>query len=89
MELLAQAETLQINWGTILGALGPTGILVWFVWYKTSVSDPAKDKQFTETLDKIVSDFRLELREERTARAAEVAAIRQAFQCRLTPEAEP
>jgi hypothetical protein len=81
--ILAQEtpQVLGINWGTIIGALGPTGILVWHLWYTTAVTLPRKDAEFRETLDKIVADFRAELKSEREARAAEIKALREGIRC--------
>lgn len=90
-------DGLSLDWNTIIAALGPTGILVWYLWYTTSVALPKKDaeftavlnnkdQEFTAVLNKIVTDFRDDLREERKARAADVTALRAAFECRVTKD---
>lgn len=37
-------DSAGINWNTLLGALGPSGILIWYLWYTQTRTLPDKDK---------------------------------------------
>jgi hypothetical protein len=100
-------ESININWNTLLGALGPSGILIWYLWHTQSVTLPSKDAsrakevaelqaahkstievmatRFHDSLNRIVDGFRADLKEERAARAAEIAAMRESFRCHHSP----
>lgn len=83
---------MDLDWNSILTALGPTGVLVWYLWHTQSVTLPRIDAaraeeartsraEFRATLDKIVTDFRADLASERAARAAEIESLREALSC--------
>jgi hypothetical protein len=64
-ELLAQEAPSIGDWGTIGGlvaSLGSSGILGWYLWYRTSIADPATRKAEAEERTKERADFREELR---------------------------
>jgi hypothetical protein len=76
-------------WGALVGAIGVPVILAWYLWYKTSVSDPTQAEanrksneqianKFSDTVVEVVDKFSLELREERKAREE----MTKSFQCR-------
>lgn len=41
----------------VVGQFGTMGILVWHLWYQTSVAGPAKDKAHAELIESIVAKF--------------------------------
>lgn len=68
LTLLAQtAEPLNASpsasfWNA-LGALSGSGFAIWFAYYTVTNTLPAQSKQFRETVEKIVSDFRAEVQD--------------------------
>jgi hypothetical protein len=76
-------------WAAVVSALGVPAILAWFLWYKTSVSDPAQAEanrksnegianKFSDTVVEVVDKFDSALKEERKAREE----LTKSFQCR-------
>lgn len=49
----------------IITNLGTAGILGWYLWYTTSVSEPKRDDKYIAGMDKISADFQLALAAER------------------------
>lgn len=49
----------------IVTNLGTAGILGWYLWYTTSVSEPKRDDKFIAGMDKISADFTVALAAER------------------------
>ena len=68
-------EELPANWLPILSDLGTFGILVWYLWYRTAISDPKREAKFCETIDATVAKFDTVLRDERVARRADIDAL--------------
>lgn len=101
-ELLAQTtgdSTLR-DIMTIGGPLGVGGILVWHLWYRTSVADPKKDEEnrkerteeraaFRSTLDTIVERFDNTLTAEREHREREARDNRDRFRCPVIEQRLP
>lgn len=71
---------------TLVGSLGPTGLLGWFLWYQTAVRDPRKDKDLRESYEKLQAAHSVAvskmLDDEREFRKQEMALLRQSFQCK-------
>jgi hypothetical protein len=76
-------------WAAIISSIGVPAILMWFLWYKTAVSDPKQAEEnrksnegiankFSDTVVEVVDKFSLELKEERKARDE----LTKSFQCR-------
>ena len=81
-----------INLMTVVGPLGIAGVLVWYLYYRTTVTDPKTAelhreereralKDFRETLDKIVERFDKSLNSEREHREREAHQNREHFKC--------
>ena len=66
MDTLAQLVT----------ALGPVGILAWYLWYTTSVTLPKRDDTYTKSVEKITDGFNSSLKEEREFRRMETEALK-------------
>lgn len=82
MALFAQTATGFEGWLPLMGQLGTGAVLAWFLWYTVSVAGPAKDKEhaetirqinkeFNETLERVVNKFDVALSAERQAREAD------------------
>ena len=70
-----------IDWAAWAKELGTVAALVWYLWYTQSVSIPSLAKNFRETLDLIVGQFRQDLKEERENRSKEIQLLRESFRC--------
>lgn len=55
-------EVAGINWNTIIGALGPTGVLVWYVWYTQTVSFPRVSKEHSDETKTLVAEHAAEMK---------------------------
>lgn len=78
-ELLAQeaGKVPEISgWVGLAGTLTTSGILTWFLWYRTSVADPAREKALAEERTKEREAFIAELKKEREDFRAELKTIR-------------
>lgn len=73
--LIAQAEVPDMPTG-LLTAATTTTILAWYLWYNVTRVLPEKDRQSQEVIDRIVSNFREEMRLERESHRAEVEGLR-------------
>jgi hypothetical protein len=83
-------DTVEIV-GQLVANLGIVGVLVWFLWYNTTIAVPKKDQAFREQLDKmterhlsttqkIAEDFETCIREERAARRQDIADLKSILQ---------
>lgn len=75
---------------TLVGQLGVVGVLVWYLWYKTTIADPKKEVEFRDqfkviseshikSTEKICDNFERCIREERIARKEDKAELKEIF----------
>jgi len=62
---------------SLVGTLGVTGVLVWYLYHTTAVSIPRLTDKHAETMDKITEKFSDTLREERTFRQQEADGLKR------------
>lgn len=62
---------------TLVGAIGPSGALVWFLYHTTTKTFPELTKKADERLEKMIADFRADLAAEREHRESQVQIIAQ------------
>ncbi len=91
--VIAQSSELTVkDMLSIGGPLGIGGVLVWYLWYTTSVTWPKKDEEhrkerteiqaaYSKTLDTIVERFDNSLTSEREHREREARENRDRFRC--------
>jgi uncharacterized membrane protein YccC len=71
-ELFAQASpVLDPGLGSLIGNVGVIGVLVWFLWYQTSVANPSMLRKFAEEVDKLRTDRAVEREKDLSERARE------------------
>lgn len=81
----------SIDIAGLFGQLGVVGVLVWYLWYNTSVAEPKKDQHFRDQFDriaeshiksneKICASFEQCIREERAARRQDIDDIKALFE---------
>jgi len=61
---------------SLVGSLGVTGCLVWYLYYNTAVAIPRLTDKHSESMDKITDKFSDTLREEREFRRSEFADLK-------------
>lgn len=71
------AEWLQV----LLKDFGPFAILVWYLWFRTAISDPRREAAFCTTIENVVAKFDVALKEERDSRRSDLVALREALRC--------
>lgn len=82
--VLAQAATAAAaaeGWLPLVGQLTTGGVLVWYLWYNVSVTQPAIAKEHREAISEIVEKFDASLKEEREWRTSELSSLREKFRC--------
>lgn len=62
---------------SLVGTLGVTGALVWYLYFTTSKTIPSLTKTHSETLDKITEKFGDTLKEEREYRRQESESMKR------------
>jgi hypothetical protein len=67
----------ELDWFGILSNIGIGGVLVWYLYYTTSVLWPKIHDQQSSAIREIVSEFRADLREERQLRIAMHSDLQQ------------
>lgn len=77
----AAGELVAEGWSGLLTSFGTLGILMWFLWYKTSVSDPKRETKFCESIEAICEKFEASLRENRNELKASLARIEDRIVC--------
>lgn len=61
---------------SLVGSLGVTGCLVWYLYYNTAVAIPRLTDKHAETMDKITERFTGTLKEEREYRRTELQDLK-------------
>lgn len=81
LKMFAQGELPNIGpgLGTLLGNVGIMGVLIWHLWYHTTVAQPKILGSFREEMEKVRQENATERAAERAAYATERAAERAAF----------
>ena len=62
---------------SLVGTLGVTGALVWYLYYTTARTIPRLTDKHGEVMDRISKDFSQTLREERDFRQQEAESLRR------------
>jgi len=73
----------------LISTLGIGGALVWYMYYTTSVTLPARDDHYSNVLKEISANFTEALREERDFRRMETLEMKQIIResrCRMNDE---
>lgn len=74
----------------LVASLGPSGALVWFLWFTTSKTIPELTAKHTATIESISARFTKSIEEERTARREEITSlktwIREEAKCRYNTD---
>ena len=65
--LIAQIPAPTSEWAGLIGQMGIGGVLVWYLYYTTSVLMPRLHEQHQAAIDVIINQFREDLRLEREA----------------------
>ena len=61
---------------SLISSLGVVGALVWYLYWNTTRTIPELVRQHSETMDKISSNFTVNLREEREQRRQELELLK-------------
>lgn len=78
LQLIAQSSPDMSNWMAVIGSFSGIGFAVWYSWYRTTVADPKREKEFSElimrmedrqseVINRILNEFREETKEQRVA----------------------
>lgn len=60
---------------TVISSLGVVGALVWYMYHNTTTTIPNLTKQYTDSQEKIATNFTETLKEERQYRREEIHAL--------------
>lgn len=70
--LLAQVASPDLSVPGLVTTMTSTGVLVWYLWYRTTIADPRDRQMYFQSLEKIQQTFAEEVKNQRTQHSEEM-----------------